>query len=115
MARAGSLWGVVGPTHGGARMRAMDTDPYRTLVAAHDADRPCLVLADGTTWTYGDLRDRAAGLGGALRAAGVGTGDRVVVQVGKSADAVALYVACLARKSVVEGKSGSVRVDLGGR
>lgn len=73
----------------------MDTDPYRTLVAPHDADRPCLVLADGTTWTYGHLRDCAAGLAGALRAAGVGTGDRVVVQVDKSPDAIALYVACL--------------------
>src|SRR3546814_17361643 len=72
MAMAGSLWGVVGPTHGGARMRAMDTDPYRTLVAAHDADRPCLVLADGPTWTYGDMRDRAGGLGGARRGGGVG-------------------------------------------
>src|SRR3546814_16500732 len=78
MAMAGSLWGVVGPTHGGARMRAMDTDPYRTLVAAHDADRPCLVLADGTTSTYGELRAHDAELDWKSRGLGKGVSDRVV-------------------------------------
>ena len=73
----------------------MDTDPYAVLVADHDADRPCLQLDDGATWSYGDLRDRAAALAGALHGCGVAVGDRVVVQVDKSADAVALYLACL--------------------
>jgi malonyl-CoA/methylmalonyl-CoA synthetase len=85
-------------------MRAMDTDPYAVLVAGHDAGRPCLLLDDGTTWTYGDLRRRSAELAGALRERGVRAGDRVVVQVDKSADAIALYVACL--------RSGAVFVPL---
>jgi malonyl-CoA/methylmalonyl-CoA synthetase len=70
-------------------------NPFAALVAGDEPDRPCLILPDGTTWTYGDLGARSAVLVGALIAAGVGTGDRVVVQVDKSADAVALYLACL--------------------
>lgn len=85
-------------------MQVMATDPYDALVAAHDADRPCLLLDDGSTWTYGDLHRRAGAFAGALRARGVGAGDRVVVQVDKSADAIALYVACL--------RSGAVFVPL---
>lgn len=82
----------------------MDTDPYAVLVTGHDAGRPCLLLDDGTTWTYGDLRRRAAELAGALSGRGVRPGDRVVVQVDKSADAIALYLACL--------RSGAVFVPL---
>lgn len=63
--------------------------------ARRTPERPCLLLDDGTALTYGDVDLRAAELTGALRAADVGTGDRVVVQVDKSADAVALYLACL--------------------
>lgn len=67
-------------------------------------DRPCLLLEDGTTVTYGDLGDRSASLSGGLRAHDVRAGDRVVVQVAKSVDAVALYLACL--------RSGAVYVPL---
>ena len=72
-------------------------DPlYESLlgVAAADPGRPCLVTAAGT-WSYGDLDHRAAALAGALIALGVEVGDRVVVQVDKSPDAVALYLGCL--------------------
>ena len=90
--------------HGGREDAAVDTDPYAVLVGEHDAGRPCLLLDDRTTWTYGDLRGRAAELAGALRGRGVRPGDRVVVQVDKSADAIALYLACL--------RSGAVFVPL---
>ncbi|HEU5082495.1 MAG TPA: AMP-binding protein [Acidimicrobiales bacterium] len=73
----------------------MDANPYVELVAGHDPARPCLVLPDGATWSYGDLDDRSAALAGALSSRGVATGDRVVVQVDKSADGIALYLACL--------------------
>lgn len=73
----------------------MAENPVSALVAGGEPDRPCLLLPDGATWTYGDLADRSALLVGALIDLGVGTGDRVVVQVDKSADAVALYLACL--------------------
>jgi malonyl-CoA/methylmalonyl-CoA synthetase len=82
----------------------MDADPYVAFVAGQDPARACLLLDDGTAWTYGDLRHRADALAGALHACGVRAGDRVVVQVDKSADAIALYAACL--------RSGAVFVPL---
>ena len=45
--------------------------------------------------TYGNLRDRVARLAGLMRSMGVGSDDRVAVQVEKSIDNVALYLACL--------------------
>lgn len=65
-------------------------------------DRPCLAVPgrsggsdEERMWTYGALDDYAARIAGAVRRCGVGVGDRVAVQVTKSADAVALYLACL--------------------
>ncbi len=49
----------------------------------------------GPTRTYRDVDDRSAAMAGALREQGVAVGDRVVAQIDKSADAVALYLACL--------------------
>ena len=84
----------------------MDTDIYTAIfgVALRSPDRPCLLVDDGTTLTYGELHHRSAQLAGALRSAGVGAGDRAVVQVDKSSDAVALYLACL--------RTGAVHVPL---
>jgi len=45
--------------------------------------------------TYGDVDRRSAAIAAVLTKAGANPGDRVVVQVDKSADAVALYLACL--------------------
>ncbi len=71
-------------------------NPSTELVAAVEDGRPCLHLDDGTTWTYGDLRSRTSALAAALaHRDGLRPGDRVVVQVDKSADAVAAYLACL--------------------
>lgn len=84
-----------------------DSQPvYDALFGAgrRTPERPCLLLDDATTWTYGDVDLRAAELAGALLSAGVAAGDRVVVQVEKSADAVGLYLACL--------RSGAVYVPL---
>ncbi|HAS12663.1 MAG TPA: malonyl-CoA synthase, partial [Acidimicrobiaceae bacterium] len=74
------------------------------LVTGQDGGRPCLLLDDGDVWTYADLDRRSDELAGALRACGVAAGDRVAVQVDKSADAVALYLACL--------RSGAVHVPI---
>ena len=67
---------------------------------APSLDRPSLVLragdgAGGATWTYGDLDRASAGFAAALRARGVEQGDRVLVQVPKSMEAVALYLGVL--------------------
>jgi malonyl-CoA/methylmalonyl-CoA synthetase len=58
-------------------------------------ERICLRVPDGPVLTYDDLDRRSAELAGVLVAAGAQAGDRVVVQVDKSPDAVALYLACL--------------------
>ena len=62
-------------------------------------DRPSLVLGgDGgtdTEWTYGDLDRASARFAAALRGRGVEPGDRVLVQVSKSVEAVALYLGVL--------------------
>ena len=51
--------------------------------------------AGGVTWTYGDLDRASAGFAAALRARGVEQGDRVLVQLPKSMEAVALYLGVL--------------------
>ncbi len=63
-------------------------------------DRPSLVLragggAGGVTWTYGDLDRASARFAAVLRGRGVEPGDRVLVQVPKSMEAVALYLGVL--------------------
>ncbi|WP_436795119.1 AMP-binding protein [Actinospongicola halichondriae] len=82
------------------------TPVYEALfgTAATHPERPCLLLEDGTVLSYGDVDHRAACMAGGLAAHGVVAGDRVVVHVGKSPDAVALYLACL--------RSGAVHVPL---
>ena len=63
--------------------------------------RPGLVLASGDggagglTWTYGDLDRASARFAAVMRGRGVEPGDRVVVQVPKSMEAVALYLGVL--------------------
>lgn len=73
---------------------------FTELLAIGDADAAFLTVPDGPTLTYGQVAERSAQLAGALAAAGVKRGDRVVVQVDKSVDAIALYLGCL-RSDVV--------------
>jgi malonyl-CoA/methylmalonyl-CoA synthetase len=68
----------------------------RIVAAANEhRDEPFLSTPDGVRVTYGDLEARTAMLAAGLAACGVSLGDRVVVQVEKSVDAVMLYLACL--------------------
>ncbi|MEL6980858.1 MAG: AMP-binding protein [Actinomycetota bacterium] len=64
---------------------------------ADSIDSPFLTLPteDGGSLTYGDVDRRSAAMAAVLTKAGANPGDRVVVQVDKSTDAVALYLACL--------------------
>ena len=50
---------------------------------------------DGGRFSYADLEQHSARYAGVLSAQGVGRGDRVLVQVEKSPQAVFLYLACL--------------------
>ena len=59
-------------------------------------DRPFLHLPDGRITAYREAMATTARVGEALRAAGVGPGDRVAVQVEKSPEALYLYFACVA-------------------
>ncbi|MEO1020589.1 MAG: AMP-binding protein, partial [Pseudomonadota bacterium] len=64
-------------------------------VAGEAMSNPLLELGDGTFRTYGQMLDRTAQLSNLLCDQGVRPGDRVAVQVEKSAEALFLYLACL--------------------
>ncbi len=64
-------------------------------VARRDPSKPLLVLGNDTKLTYGDMLARTAQLANVLTAEGVRSGDRVAVQVEKSAEALFLYLACV--------------------
>ncbi len=70
------------------------------LRAAARLRSPCLVVPGGPTLNYAELFDLADHLSGALASVGAHPGDRVLVQVDKSATAVALYLACLGAGTV---------------
>jgi malonyl-CoA/methylmalonyl-CoA synthetase len=67
-------------------------------------DRPFLISPGNSICSYGDIDHLSARFATALRQEGVKAGERVVVQVDKSAGAVALYLACL--------RTGAVYVPL---
>jgi malonyl-CoA/methylmalonyl-CoA synthetase len=56
---------------------------------------PFLTVPDEASFSYADIDRRSAAMAAVLLDAGIQAGDRVVVQIEKSADAVALYWACL--------------------
>ncbi len=73
------------------------TNLYSTLTNrfASRLDAPFLRVPGQSPLTYRDIDHRAACMAGALSGLGVATGDRVAVQIDKSTDSVALYLACL--------------------
>jgi len=69
---------------------------YDALIAPHKNNPGTLLhLKDRTDWSYQDLLDNAGRLAALLQQHGVDPGDRVAVQVAKSPEAIALYVACI--------------------
>jgi malonyl-CoA/methylmalonyl-CoA synthetase len=59
------------------------------------ADKPFLTAPSGDSLSYGDIDRLSARIAGALRASGARQGDRIAVQVEKSPENVALYLAAL--------------------
>ncbi|QDC02364.1 malonyl-CoA synthase [Mesorhizobium sp. 8] len=69
---------------------------YDALFAPHQRKTgPFLFLEDGSTLSYDAFIRLAARIAHVLRDQGVKPGDRVAVQVKKSAEALALYAACI--------------------
>ncbi|THF54813.1 malonate--CoA ligase [Ollibium composti] len=69
---------------------------YDALFAPHQGKAgPFLFLEDGSTLSYDAFIRLAARIAHVLRDQGVKSGDRVAVQVKKSAEALALYAACI--------------------
>ena len=75
----------------------MSDNLFETLHAAFEPrlDDPFLCVPGGRAATYRDVVRRSASFAAALRNAGAEAGDRIVVQVDKSPDAIATYLACL--------------------
>ncbi|ANC92959.1 malonyl-CoA synthase [Azospirillum humicireducens] len=74
------------------------TDNFFDIVAARfpaDADAPFIELESGRRYSYRDLKEISGRYARLLAGLGVAKGDRVAVQVDKSAEAVFLYLACL--------------------
>jgi malonyl-CoA/methylmalonyl-CoA synthetase len=72
-------------------------DPWQWLLfhARQRPERPFLETSDRRRWSYADMEALARRLAGALLQLQVAPGDRVVAQIEKSPEAVALYLACL--------------------
>ena len=75
----------------------------RSVTSQHES-APFLIEPRGQTYSYGQIDDLAARYAHVLNAYGAGAGDRVLVQVYKCVEAVALYLACL--------RAGTVHVPL---
>jgi malonyl-CoA/methylmalonyl-CoA synthetase len=83
--------------HALGKLDLMPSENLFSLIRAANPDptKPFLETPDGRKWSYGDLYAETARLAHALQGYGVKVGDRVAVQVEKSPDAIALYLACL--------------------
>jgi malonyl-CoA/methylmalonyl-CoA synthetase len=73
------------------------SDPCAWLAEAlrKGPDRTFIETSQGRRFTYGALEKLSAELATALARSGVVVGDRVLVRVDKSVEAIALYLACL--------------------
>ena len=67
---------------------------FRRIFEAN-SERVCLQRPGSRDWTYRDLHQSMGQYANALRSLGVQAGDRIVVQVDKSPEAMALYLGCL--------------------
>lgn len=84
----------------------MSANLYDLLGGRFPADRarPCFLLPDGRTISYGELETGAAQAAGRLAAEGVAPGDRVMLQAEKSPESIMIYLGVL--------KAGAVYVPL---
>ncbi|HEX3915449.1 MAG TPA: AMP-binding protein [Steroidobacteraceae bacterium] len=74
---------------------AFAQDPNDWVEAPAARDRVFIRTAEGSVYSYADLREQSGRFAAALMRRGVCPGDRVALQVDKSVDAIFVYVACL--------------------
>src|SRR4030081_765231 len=80
----------------GEKMSSLaDPSDWIERAVRNHPDRLFLAMPEGRRYDYAALRDESGRIASALRGLGVQVGDRVVVRVEKSAQAVLLYIACL--------------------
>ncbi|MEL0322331.1 MAG: AMP-binding protein, partial [Gammaproteobacteria bacterium] len=83
----------------------MSNPLYQSFFQKHrDSEALLMIREDGSRLSYREFLDIAARFANTLVTCGVRPGDRVVLQVPKSAEALAVYAACV--------QSGSVMVPL---
>ena len=69
---------------------------YDSLFGCHAGDaKPFLIFADGRSLSYDAFLRMAARFANTINAAGLIVGDRLAMQVEKSAEALAVYAACM--------------------
>ncbi|MGB3502447.1 MAG: malonyl-CoA synthase [Mesorhizobium sp.] len=68
---------------------------FDALRASASDSSPFIEFPDGRVWTYADAFALSARLANVIRSHGVTAGDRVAVQLDKSAEALVLYLACV--------------------
>ena len=79
-----------------ATIQPADNNLYSVLARGwSEPARTFITMLDGTTISYAQLESGTARFANAIRALGVNTGDRVVVQVEKSPSALFVYLACV--------------------
>ncbi|ATU95000.1 malonate--CoA ligase [Phyllobacterium zundukense] len=82
----------------------MSNHLFDAMRAAAPGDAPFIRIDSTRTWTYNDALSLSGRIASAMDTLGIRPGDRVAVQVEKSAEALILYLACL--------RSGAVYLPL---
>jgi malonyl-CoA/methylmalonyl-CoA synthetase len=73
----------------------MNRSLFAAIATAHHDERPALLTHDGRSFSYAALIAYSGQVAHQLVGAGIKPGDRVAVQVEKSAEALLVYLACL--------------------
>lgn len=73
----------------------MSNHLFDAIMGGIRPEAPFIETLSGKLWSYGDLLAQSARMAAALVECNVKPGDRVAVQVEKSAEALVLYLACL--------------------
>lgn len=80
---------------------ANDPSAWIDSIVRSDPDRLFMITADGVRYSYRDLSVMSGRIASALARKGVAAGDRVAVQVEKSAEAFLLNIACMRMGAVL--------------